>query len=189
MDDVTRRQAIKAATVGAVATGAVALGGENLQAQDRDRQKGHSDRGAGPLGQPVVTGYSHDPLFDDVVIFEGVESAYGATVHYKVVQKSATRYCLEGKLSYGGIIPLGGGNLCIEQTGPGNYTTDGKAEIKVAGKVVARGVVAAVLRITDAGTAEFVSAKLRVCGTNTMKLKCKDFSALQVAEGEIHEGE
>jgi hypothetical protein len=119
----------------------------------------------------------NDPRFVDDVLWQDTWEAYGATLTVQVVRKNGSTYCVQGKLSYGSVVPLGGGNLCVTQTGPGEYTVSGDAEIKepVLHKKVATAEIQAKVKIEN-GAVRVTSAQGKVCGSNTQTLKCKTWN-------------
>lgn len=156
---VSRRTAITTA-----ATGGFALATGMLNAQDQNApKKGNDYRG------------SLNVDADKVLLYWWEFEYYGALLELDLFwYRNTSKFCLEGKLSYARIVKVGEGNLCVEQGQNGDFTCTAQAEIKVAGKKVAK-FDARVTQNVDwnAGQWKLKEYDIEVCGSNTFELKCK----------------
>jgi hypothetical protein len=110
-----------------------------------------------------------------IVLWHWSYEYYGATIDVDFVYYPAeNKFCLEGDLRYKGVIKIADGDVCIVKSDNGDIGLSVRAEIKIAGKKVAKMSGEGRWSLDwNAGKIHMRSYRFEVCGTNTFELKCK----------------
>ena len=115
-------------------------------------------------------------VFDRIVLWRWRYTFWGAVFEVDLVYYPPHRFCYEGELTYAGVVKIADGELCVEQSENGSVRVHGDAQIKIFGKKVATAKGEVDFRVDyDAGYVYLDRYEFEVCGSNSVRMKCKDW--------------